>query len=44
LGEELVGDGEEVLAQCLADVCRQEWMVAKAVAPPGGEHLLGNSR
>ena len=34
-GRRAGGDGEEVLAQCLADVCRQEWMVAKAVAPPG---------
>jgi hypothetical protein len=29
------GDGEEVLAQCLANVVRQGWMAAKAVAPPG---------
>ena len=34
-GRRAGGDGEEVLAQCLADVCRQEWMAAKAVAPPG---------
>ena len=41
LGEQLVENGEEILAQCLANVCRQEWMVAKVVAPPGGGHLLG---
>jgi hypothetical protein len=33
LGQELVEDGEEVLAQCLANVCRQERLVAKVVAP-----------
>jgi hypothetical protein len=43
LGEELAENGEEVLVQCLANVSRQEWMVAKTVAPPGGGHLLGTA-
>ncbi len=41
LGAELVEDGEEGPAQCLADVCRQEPMAAEAVAPSRRGHLLG---